>query len=108
MLHPRLEDRNDDRLGAGPASTGNHGVNLLQSHEPQLGVTVRVKQAHWKSKYSGMRGTVEHRWGHPDHPALDVRLEDGRLELFWFHELDLAQEEAVWGVGNPNHGQGGL
>src|SRR5215210_8529743 len=22
MLHPRFEDRNDDRLGAGPASTG--------------------------------------------------------------------------------------
>jgi hypothetical protein len=65
-------------------------VNLLQSHEAQPGVTVRVKQAHWKSKYSGMRGTVEHRWGHPDHPALDVRLEDGRLELFWFHELDRA------------------
>jgi hypothetical protein len=35
-----------------------------------------------------MLGTVEHRWGHPDHPALDVRLEDGRLVLFWFHELD--------------------
>jgi hypothetical protein len=31
---------------------------------------------------------VEHRWGHPKYPALDVRLEDGRLELFWFHEVD--------------------
>lgn len=65
-------------------------MNLLQSYEAHPGVTVRVKQAHWKSKYSGMRGTVEHRWGHSDHPALDVRLEDGRLELFWFHELDRA------------------
>jgi hypothetical protein len=37
-----------------------------------------------------MLGTVEHRWGHPDHPALDVRLEDGRLVLFWFHELEKA------------------
>jgi hypothetical protein len=68
----------------------NHRVNHLLAHEPIPGVTVRVKQAHWKSKYSSMRGTVEHRWGHPDHPALDVRLEDGRLELFWFHELDKA------------------
>jgi hypothetical protein len=49
---------------------------------------VRVQEGHWKSKYDGMRGTVEHTWGHSDHPALDVRLEDGRLELFWFHELD--------------------
>ena len=28
--------------------------------------------------------------GHPDYPALDVRLDDGSLELFWFHELDMA------------------
>jgi hypothetical protein len=62
----------------------------LQSHEPYPGVTVRVKPGHWKSKYDGMRGTVERRWGHTDHPALDVRLEDGRLQLFWFHELDKA------------------
>jgi hypothetical protein len=53
---------------------------------------VRVREGHWRSGYGGMVGTVEHRWGHPDHPALDVRLVDGRLELFWFHELDEARE----------------
>jgi len=53
-------------------------------------MTVRVKEGHWKSKYDGMRGAVERRWGHPARPALDVRLEDGRLQLFWFHELDKA------------------
>ena len=68
----------------------NDEVNLLESHEPYPGLTVRVKEGHWKSKFSGMRGTVEHRWGHPHHPALDVRLEDGRLQLFWFHELEKA------------------
>jgi hypothetical protein len=62
--------------------------DLLQSQEARTGITVRVQEGHWKSKFGGMRGTVEHRWGHPDYPALDVRLEDGRLELFWFHELD--------------------
>ena len=62
--------------------------HLLRSHEARTGITVRVKQQHWKSKFSGMRGTVEHKWGHPEHPALDVRLENGRLELFWFYELD--------------------
>jgi len=68
----------------------NLGVNRLQSHEPHPGMTVRVKAGHWKFKFDGMRGTVEHRWGHPHHPALDVRLEDGRLQLFWFHELEKA------------------
>ncbi len=60
----------------------------MQAHEPRLGMLVRVREGHWKRRYNGMVGTVEHRWGHPDYPALDVRLDDGRLELFWFHELD--------------------
>ena len=77
-----------------PAQLGNHGVSLLESHEARMGIRVRVKEGHWKSRFSGMRGTVQHRWGHPDHPALDVRLEDGRLQLFWFHELEEVLEEA--------------
>jgi len=53
-----------------------------------MGITVRVKEGHLKSKFGGMRGTIEHKWGAPEYPALDVRLEDGQLQLFWFHELD--------------------
>ena len=60
----------------------------LRSYEARLGMAVRVKDAHWKSGYNGMSGTVEHVWGNADYPALDVRFGDGRLELFWFHELD--------------------
>ena len=70
------------------ASISEIEENLLQAHEVRTGITVRVKQQHWKSKFGGMRGTVEHKWGHPEHPSLDVRFDDGRLELFWFHELD--------------------
>jgi hypothetical protein len=66
-------------------------ANLMQPYEPQPGMLVWVKKKHWKSEFGGMLGTVEHRWGHPEHPALDVRLEDGRLVLFWFHELDEAR-----------------
>jgi hypothetical protein len=64
-------------------------VNLLQAYEPHPGMLVRVKEEHWKSsQYGGMVGTVKHRWGAPEYPALDIQLEDGRLVLFWFHELD--------------------
>lgn len=35
-----------------------------------------------------MGGTIEQCWGSPDYPAVDVRLEDGRFELFWFYQLD--------------------
>jgi hypothetical protein len=38
---------------------------------------------------------VEQSWGHPDFPALDVRFEDGRSELFWFHELEKPDVESA-------------
>jgi hypothetical protein len=40
-----------------------------------------------------MVGTVEQRWGKPNHTALLVRLEDDRYELFWHHELEEVEEE---------------
>ena len=40
----------------------------------------------------GMLGTIEHRFGHPDYVALDVRLDDGQLELFWADGLEGAEE----------------
>jgi hypothetical protein len=33
-------------------------------------------------------GTIEGSWGNPSHPALDVLLDDGSLQLFWHHELE--------------------
>jgi hypothetical protein len=37
---------------------------------------------------AGARGVVVGRWGGLEHPAFDVRLEDGRRRLFWSHELE--------------------
>ena len=67
----------------------------MQPYEAQPGVAVRVKEKHWKSGFGGLLGTVEQRWGHPDHPALDVRFGDGRSELFWFHELEKTDVETA-------------
>ena len=39
-----------------------------------------------------MYGTIEHRFGPPDCVALDVRLDDGRLELFWPHGVESAED----------------
>ena len=47
-----------------------------------------VREGHRRPELEGMSGTIEHCWGSPDYLALDVRLEDGRSELFWFHQLD--------------------
>jgi hypothetical protein len=60
----------------------------MQSNEARPGTTVRVKEGNRRRALRGKVGTVEDRWGDPEYPALDVRLEDGRVELFWFHELD--------------------
>jgi hypothetical protein len=53
---------------------------------------VRVREAYRKSELAGMRGIIKQRWGSPNYVALDVRLEDGRSELFWVHQLEKAEE----------------
>jgi hypothetical protein len=53
---------------------------------------VRVFADERRPEYEGMFGTVRASFGNPDYPALDVQLEDGRLELFWFHQLERVGE----------------
>ena len=66
----------------------------MRAYELRLGMKVRIQKGIWRSEFAGMLGTVEHRWGNPDHPALDVRLENGSLEFFWSYELGTVQGEA--------------
>jgi hypothetical protein len=68
------------------------GVSSLQSHELFIGARVKVLETDRKAELQGMLGTIEHRFGHPEYLALDVRLDDGRLELFWAHGLESAEE----------------
>jgi hypothetical protein len=69
----------------------------MQSHEAFIGARVRVLETDRRAELRGMFGTIEHRWGHPEYLALDVRLDDGQLELFWAYGLESAeqQEEAM-------------
>jgi hypothetical protein len=67
------------------------GGSLLQSHEAHIGARVRVLETDRKAELRGMFGTIEHRFGHPEYLALDVRLDDGRFELFWAHGLESAE-----------------
>ena len=66
----------------------------MQSHEAFVGARVRVLVTDWRPQLPGMFGTIEHRFGHPEYLALDVRLDDGRLELFWAHGLESAEAAA--------------
>jgi hypothetical protein len=60
----------------------------VQSYEARPGTAVRVKEGYRRPELEGMSGTVEQCYGSLDYLALEVRLEDGRSELFWFHQLD--------------------
>lgn len=61
---------------------------LMESLAALPGTRVQVKEGHPKPELVGMFGVIERSWGNPDYAALDVRLEDGHSELFWFHQLD--------------------
>ena len=65
-------------------------MSSLQSHELFIGARVKILETDRKAELQGMLGTIEHRYGHPEYLALDVRLDDGRLELFWAHGLESA------------------
>ncbi|HYP19229.1 MAG TPA: hypothetical protein VEY08_04070, partial [Chloroflexia bacterium] len=60
--------------------------------EARSGTLVRVKEGYRKPDLVGKRGTVRKCWGHPDYSAVDIELEDGRSELLWFHQLEVAGE----------------
>jgi hypothetical protein len=67
-------------------------VSYTQPHEALIGARVRVLETDRRPELRGMLGTIEHRFGHPEYLALDVRLDDGQLELFWAHGLEIAEE----------------
>jgi hypothetical protein len=73
-------------------------VILLAPQRARLGRAVRVKEGCGKTDLVGLRGTVQQCWGHPDFPAVDDLLEDGRTELLWFHELEVVEKGDV-----PSH-----
>jgi hypothetical protein len=63
----------------------------LQPHEALIGMRVKVLETERRSDLRGKFGVIEDRFGHPEHVALDVWLDDGRLELFWAHRLESAE-----------------
>jgi hypothetical protein len=66
----------------------------LVAREARRGMLVRVVEDKRRPEYEGKLGTIKGTFGHSDYPALDVQLENGRLELFWFHQLEKAAVES--------------
>jgi hypothetical protein len=68
-------------------------MDNVERRQIRPGVRVRVREGYRKAELRGALGTVQQIWGNPNyHTALLVRLEDERYELFWHHELQMAEE----------------
>lgn len=63
----------------------------LNSEEARIGMEVRVRDDHANPDLRGLIGTVEHVWGHPSYVAVDVRMANGHLGLFWYYQLEKAE-----------------
>ena len=66
----------------------------MMSQEALIGMRVRVHEDHRLAHLRGQKGMIKNRWGDPNYVALDVLLDDRRLELFWHHELEEIAERA--------------
>ena len=66
---------------------------LMKSEEARIGKRVRVVEDHGTPHLRRQEGTVVKRWGNPGYAALDVWLDDGGWELFWYHELEAIDED---------------
>jgi len=65
----------------------------LESSEAHKGTVVRVRDGDWKSQFAGMRGTIQKPWVSYAHAAVEILLEDGRLEFFWPPNLELVERD---------------
>jgi hypothetical protein len=70
----------------------------VKSEEARVGARVRVCPGYRKPELRGGLGTIAKVWGSPYYAAIEVRLDGGRTELFWRHELEEVREEVHQGV----------
>jgi hypothetical protein len=70
----------------------------VKSEETRVGARVRVRPGYRKPELWGALGTIVKVWGAPHYAAVKVRLDGGRSELLWRHELEEIPEEVQQGV----------
>ena len=68
-------------------------MDNVERHQARPGVRVRVGESYRKAELRGVVGTVQQIWDNSNYrTALLVRFKDERYELFWHHELQMAEE----------------
>jgi hypothetical protein len=57
------------------------------------GARVKVRESDPMLELRGLFGTITQSYGSPDYAAYEVLLDNGRLELFWHHQLEEAPKQ---------------
>jgi hypothetical protein len=65
----------------------------MRSEEAQIGKRVRVRMDHQTVNLRGQEGIIVKKWGTPSYAALDVWLDEGDWQLFWYYELDEVDQD---------------
>jgi len=65
----------------------------MRSEEAQIGKRVRVRMDHHTVNLRGQEGVIVKKWGTPSYAALDVLLDEGDWQLFWYYELDEVDQD---------------
>jgi hypothetical protein len=65
----------------------------MRSEEAQIGKRVRVRMDHRTVNLRGQAGVIVKKWGTPSYAALDVLLDEGDWQLFWYYELDEVDQD---------------
>ena len=58
----------------------------------RAGTRVQVQLDYGEPQRQGAVGTIQKRYEVPEYTAFEVLFPDGRLELFWEHQLEEARE----------------
>ena len=66
---------------------------FMSPEEARIGKRVRVRNDLRTTGLRGQEGTIAKKWGNPGYPALDVLLNEGYWQLFWYNELEEADED---------------
>ena len=66
----------------------------MESREARIGTSVGVSDV-GRRPGKGRVGTIERTYGLPDYVAVDVRFEDGSVELYWHYQLRRMEEQPL-------------
>ena len=68
----------------------------MTPEQARPGMRVRVMEDHRIAERRGLVGKVVARYGGEDYIAVDVRLSDGQMRLFWPRDLEVISSPRAW------------